>query len=87
MTALPDTIRVRLICFSLVKYALGKDQLTVELPTGATTDELEAHVRQMAGDRLPAVPLRVAVNQRYAPAAATLTDGDEVVFIPPVQGG
>ncbi|MEE9163088.1 MAG: MoaD/ThiS family protein [Candidatus Neomarinimicrobiota bacterium] len=84
---MPGTIHVNLICFSLVKYALGKDQLSVELPAGATTDELEAHVRELAGDALPTVPLRVAVNQRYAPAGAALSDGDEVVFIPPVQGG
>ena len=84
---MPGTIRVNVLCFSLVKYALGKDQLAVDLPAGATTAELEAHIRALAGDRLPPVPLRVAVNQVYVPTGAALKDGDEVVFIPPVQGG
>jgi len=29
----------------------------------------------------------VAVNQKYIPNDTELMDGDEVVFIPPVQGG
>ena len=84
---MPGTVHVKVLCFSLVKYALGKDRLTVELPAGATTAELEAHIRALAGDKLAPVPLRVAVNQVYVPAGAILNDGDEVVFIPPVQGG
>jgi molybdopterin converting factor small subunit len=31
--------------------------------------------------------VRAAVNGRYIPWDAPLTDGDEVVFIPPVSGG
>ena len=31
--------------------------------------------------------LRVAVNQKYVPNEVELKDGDEVAFIPPVQGG
>lgn len=80
-------MRIKVLCFSLVKYALGRDELTVELPPGSTTAQLEAHIRERAGDQLAPVPLRVAVNQVYVPAGATLSDGDEVVFIPPVQGG
>jgi molybdopterin converting factor small subunit len=33
------------------------------------------------------VSLRVAVNQKYVPEETVLDDGDEVAFIPPVQGG
>jgi len=33
------------------------------------------------------VSLRTAVNQKYIPDVVELKDGDEVAFIPPVQGG
>jgi molybdopterin converting factor small subunit len=31
--------------------------------------------------------LAASVNRHYAPFDAALSDGDEVVFIPPVSGG
>jgi molybdopterin converting factor small subunit len=33
------------------------------------------------------VRLRVAVNRKYIPEKIELKDGDEIAFIPPVQGG
>ena len=82
-----NNIQVRVLCFSHIKHALGKDELRVDLPREATTDQLEAHVRELAGDRLGAIPLQVAVNQEFVDGSTTLRDGDEVVFMPPMQGG
>ena len=82
-----NNIRVRVLCFSHIKHALGQDELWVDLPREATADQLEAHVRKLAGDRLGAIPLQVAVNQEFVAGSTTLHDGDEVAFIPPMQGG
>ena len=38
------------------------------------------------GEALPAA-IRVAINQRFAPADANLVDGDEIAFLPPISGG
>jgi Molybdopterin converting factor, small subunit len=38
-------------------------------------------------NKLDEVFLRVAVNQKYVRGHIELKDGDEVAFIPPVQGG
>lgn len=86
MTAVND-IRVKVLLFSHLKYALGSNELEVELPQGATTADLMAHIRGMVEERVAGIPLRAAVNQVYVPDDTPLSDGDEVVFIPPVQGG
>ncbi|MBT6113793.1 MAG: molybdopterin synthase sulfur carrier subunit, partial [Candidatus Marinimicrobia bacterium] len=37
--------------------------------------------------QLDDISLRIAVNQKYTPIDIKLNNGDEVAFIPPVQGG
>ena len=80
-------ITVNVKCFSQVMYALDTDILLLELELGTTTDILEKIIRDRAGGKLDGVSLRTAVNQKYIPDVVELTDGDEVAFIPPVQGG
>ena len=73
--------------FSQVKYALGVDVLTFELNENTTSIDLEKIIRKKAGKKLNNVSLRIAINLKYQKKEITLQDGDEVVFIPPVQGG
>jgi molybdopterin converting factor subunit 1 len=72
-------------------YALLREQAGVSrerVSTSAATpaalyDELQAR----HGLSLARSQLRVAVNGEFADWDATLADGAEVVFIPPVAGG
>ena len=80
-------ITVKVKCFSQVKYALNKDEVIFELDHGTTTDSLESMIRDSAKGKLDGVRLRVAVNRKYIPEKMELKDGDEIAFIPPVQGG
>ena len=80
-------IKIRLKCFSQVKYALGKNEIFFELENGASTDDLEKIVRKKAEGKLNDVTLSTAVNKKYISKNTELEDGDEVAFIPPVQGG
>ena len=80
-------INVKVKCFSQVKYALGVDVLTFEVDDNTTSNDLEKINRERAGEKLNNVSLRVAINQKYQKEEIALQDGDEVVFIPPVQGG
>ena len=80
-------INVKVKCFSQVKYALGVDVLTFEVDENTTSIDLEKIIRKRAGEKLNNVSLRIAINQKYQKEEITLQDGDEVVFIPPVQGG
>ena len=80
-------INVKVKCFSQVKYALGVDVLAFEVDDNTTSNDLEKIIRERAGEKLNNVSLRVAINQKYQKEEIALQDGDEVVFIPPVQGG
>jgi len=66
---------------------LDTHELALELEIGTTTTGLEKIIREKADGKLDGVSLRVAVNQKYVPEETVLNDGDEVAFIPPVQGG
>ena len=80
-------INVKVKCFSQVKYALGVDVLTFEVEDNTTSIDLEKIIRERAGEKLNDISLRIAINQKYQKEEIALQDGDEVVFIPPVQGG
>ena len=80
-------INVKIKCFSQVKYALGKNELNLDLKTGTTSAGLDKLIREKADGKLDGVSLRVAVNQKYVTTETELKDSDEVAFIPPVQGG
>lgn len=80
-------IKVKVKCFSQVRYALGTDELSLELEVGTTTVELEKLIREKSNGDLEGLSLRVAVNQKYIPEERVLAHDDEVAFIPPVQGG
>ena len=80
-------INIKVKCFSQVKYALGVDVLTFEVDENTTSIDLEKINRERAGEKLNDVSLRIAINQKYQKEEIALQDGDEVVFIPPVQGG
>ena len=80
-------MKIKIKCFSQVKYALGENEIILEMETGSTTLGLEKIIREKADGKLDGVSLRVAVNQQYQSEETILTDGDEVAFIPPVQGG
>ena len=80
-------IKIKVKCFSQVKYSLGVEELTFELEDGTDVSDLEKIVREKALGKLDGVTLRTAINRKYISDNAILNDGDEIAFIPPVQGG
>lgn len=75
-------IQVKLFAHLRERYGAG--ECSVELPAGAT---VAAVWREVTGEaELPSHVL-AAVNLGYADAEATVSDGDEVAFFPPVTGG
>jgi molybdopterin synthase catalytic subunit len=81
-------IGVKIILFGPARDAAGTDQVTMELPDGATVQDLSTVIgRRYAGLRHGLASLRFAVNASFAEAEQVLSDGDEVAVIPPVSGG
>ena len=81
------TIQVTVRCFSHIREALGKETVKLKLEDDTDTSTVENKIREMAGDNLDGITLRVAVNREYMPEPIVLKNGDEVALIPPVQGG
>ncbi|MEC5387051.1 molybdopterin converting factor subunit 1 [Uliginosibacterium sp. H3] len=81
---------VRILYFASLREALGSEGEQLELPAGvASVAALRTHllVRGDAWLALSAPRIRAAVNQVLVADSATVTDGDEVAFFPPVTGG
>jgi molybdopterin synthase sulfur carrier subunit len=77
---------VHLQYFALLREQRGLGAET--LATSATTAaQLYDELRVRHGFTLPSDRLRVAVNNEFAPWSTSLTDGAQIVFIPPVAGG
>jgi len=79
-------VNVRVLVFASYAEALGRGELDVELPAGATVGDCVSEIRRAAGAGVPPAPL-VAVNRVYARPEHPLFEGDEVAIIPPVAGG
>lgn len=81
-------MQVNVKLFAALRDKAGCDQMTLELPDGATV----AAAREAIAGQAPAIGpmlgrIAFALNRRYAQADAELRDGDELALIPPVSGG
>ncbi|NEQ48994.1 MAG: MoaD/ThiS family protein [Leptolyngbya sp. SIO3F4] len=81
-------ISITLKLFAVYQDALGVPDMVMELPAKTTVGELcdrictqYPHLKQWQG------LTRFGINLQFVEADALLSDGDEVVFIPPVSGG
>ncbi len=81
-------MQIQVLYFAVFRERLGKSGETLELPDGA---DVRAALEALAARHAPVRALRgtyqVAVNQAVAPLDTALSDGDELVLIPPVAGG
>jgi len=81
---------VKVLYFAALRDALDCGEESVELNGAATLGELRAQLAGR-GERWTALAttrnLRMARNQRMAPADTAIADGDEIAFFPPVTGG
>ena len=81
-------MRIRVLFFGLLKDLAGRANDCLDLPEGATVDELLKHYSVSIPhfkDLLPSVAL--SVNRQYAGPNVKLKADDEVALLPPVSGG
>jgi len=79
------------ITVTLQYYAQLREQAGAggeQVSTGAASlRDLYAELANRHGFTLPADALKVAVNARFSDWGQPITEGDMIVFIPPVNGG
>jgi molybdopterin converting factor subunit 1 len=80
------TIRVKL--FAVAKERAARDELELELPSGATIADLRAAIESQHPQLAAIIPCVMwAVDKSYANNTTPLTPNSEVALIPPVSGG
>ena len=76
----------RVLYFASLRDQAGCDAERVDC-VASDASALYAELRARHGFSLGQDRLRVAINGDFAPWDRPLSDGDEVVFLPPVSGG
>jgi sulfur-carrier protein len=78
------TVHVRYFAVLREQRGLDGERIDTEAASAA---EIYEELRRRHRFSLPADRLRVAINDDFAPWTAVVSDGDVLVFIPPVAGG
>ncbi len=81
-------MRVRVELFAGLREVIGRREIEVDLPEGASVGDLREGLARDFPKLTPFLPSLVcAVNQEYRSREYLLQDGDEVALIPPISGG
>jgi molybdopterin synthase sulfur carrier subunit len=84
-------MRLHILYLARLRDALGRGSEDIELPSPASVatllDTLRGRGGPWARELAAGRAVRVAVNQEMGGSGASLGDGDEVAFFPPVTGG
>jgi molybdopterin converting factor small subunit len=80
------TVRVQL--FAVAKELAGRDTLQVEVPPGATIDDVRRAVEAAFPTLRTILPHSLwAVDAEYAAGDVAVSESAEIALIPPVSGG
>lgn len=83
-----NTLRVRVLLFSVLREEVGVPEIEVELERPATGGDLLDHLaseHEAVHARRPTI--RLAVDESFVAEEVALEEGDEVALVTPVSGG
>ena len=81
-------MNVHVKLFAVAKELAGSDELSVELPAGATIGDLRSEIVILAPALTRIVPHALwAVGAEYANDETPISNQSEIALIPPVSGG
>jgi molybdopterin converting factor subunit 1 len=79
---------VRVKLFAVAKERAGRDELSIDLPNGATVADLRQAVATASPALAAILPHALwAVDTTYANDKTALNEQSEIALIPPVSGG
>ena len=73
--------------FGIAKEILGNSSIEIEPDTVLTVGQLKDYLFENYPEMVKLKTMAIAVNQSYATDDTNLTEGAEIVIIPPVSGG
>jgi molybdopterin synthase catalytic subunit len=81
-------VHVKLLFFASLKDIVGKRELEIDAPSGATISDLwgQLESRYPALSRYRSIVL-TSLNEEYVDRSTVVSDGDELALFPPVSGG
>ena len=81
-------MKIRVKLFAVAMELAGRDELTIDLPDGATVRDLQDAVMAASPALSRIIPHALwAVNAEYANGSTHLNEQSEIALIPPVSGG
>jgi len=81
-------MHVNLLFFATLKDIVGSRHLQLDVPTGATVNDLWERLESSYPRLRPYRSIVLtSLNEEYVDRAAAVSDGDEVAMFPPVSGG
>lgn len=80
----PQIMTIQVRFFASLRERLDVADQTLAASTACTVAEVW---QRILADTAPPANMLVAVNMEYADLSASVQDGDEVAFFPPVTGG
>jgi len=81
-------MKVRVQLYSQLREVMGRSEVEVDLPNGATVaDLLEQLYRENAALRARDKSILVGIGLEFVDRTHELSSDDEVALMPPVQGG
>ncbi|MEE4281248.1 MAG: molybdopterin converting factor subunit 1 [Pseudomonadales bacterium] len=80
--------QIKVLFFASLREQMGTGELTLKAGNLAELfAQIEIQLGNQALQTLKADNIRIAVNQDLIENETTLSEGDEVAFLPPVTGG
>jgi molybdopterin converting factor subunit 1 len=81
-------VHVTILLFARLRELTGAGELARSVPEGsAAGDVWQALVKEYPPLAEYTRAVSVAINEEYTRPAATVRDGDQIAFLPPVSGG
>ena len=85
---LNDQMRAKVLFFGVLRDVVGIASEDAEFPAGADLRSVfDSYADRFPRFRQMASSIVIAHNHEFAPLSASLSEGDEVAFLPPVSGG